>query len=51
MSDQKVVPFRRRPPSGAELEVYRRMTRSWHPDMRRLMLPEHFKHDQRGSKD
>ena len=51
MSNDKVVPFRKRPPSAVELEVYRRITRSWHPDMRRLMLPEHFKRDQRGTKD
>jgi len=45
MSDNKVVPFRKRPPSEAELEVYRRITRNWHPAVRHLMLPEHFKRD------
>ncbi len=49
MTDNKVVPFRKRPPSEAELEVYRRITRNWHPEMRRLMLPEHFKRDQSGA--
>ena len=46
MTDQKVIPFRKRPPSEAELEMYRQITRNWHPEMRRLMLPEHFKRDQ-----
>ena len=50
MSDRKVVPFRKRPPCEAELEVYRRMTRNWHPDMRRRLLPEHFRHDKADSK-
>lgn len=46
MSDAKVIPFRKRPPSEAELEAYRRVTRNWHPDMRRLVFPEHFKKEQ-----
>jgi hypothetical protein len=46
MSDNKVIPFRKRPPSKCELDVYRRITRNWHPEMRRSVLPEHFKHDQ-----
>jgi hypothetical protein len=46
MSDDKVIPFRKRPPSEAELETYRRVTRNWHPEMRRLMFPEHFKKEQ-----
>ena len=46
MSEQKVVPFRKRPPSQAELEAYRRVTRNWHPEMRRLVFPEHFQQDQ-----
>jgi hypothetical protein len=50
MSDRKVLPFRKRPPSEEELEVYRQITRNWHPEMRRTMLPEHFKRDQRGAK-
>jgi hypothetical protein len=47
MSDQKVIPFRPRSRqlSEAELEVYRHITREWHPEMRRLMFPEHFAHD------
>ena len=45
MNDEKVVPFRKRPPSEAELEMYRRVTQNWHPEMRRLMFPEHFRHD------
>jgi hypothetical protein len=49
MSDErKVIPFRKRPrpPSEAELEVYRQMTRNWSPQMRRLMFPEHFEKDE-----
>jgi len=42
----KVIPFRKRPPSEAELEVYRRMTRAWAPALRQLMFPEHFQHEQ-----
>jgi len=45
MSDSTVIPFRKRPPSEQELEMYRKMTRNWHPEMRQLMFPEHFKHD------
>jgi len=46
-----VVPFRKRRPSEAELEVYRRITRGWHPELRRLMFPEHFKHDSGRAQD
>jgi hypothetical protein len=45
MSDSNVIPFRKRPPSENELEIYRKITRNWHPEMRALMFPEHFKHD------
>jgi hypothetical protein len=27
------------------MEHYRTMTRSWHPQMRQLFFPEHFKRD------
>ena len=50
MTDRKVVPFRKRPPSESELEAYRRITRNWHPEMQRLMFPEHFKRDQSDAK-
>ncbi|HYX74349.1 MAG TPA: hypothetical protein VE819_06675 [Steroidobacteraceae bacterium] len=43
MSDSKVVPFRRRPVSEAELEVYQRITRHWSPTLRQKLSPEHFK--------
>ncbi len=33
-----VIPFRRRPVPGIEVEVYKRMTRSWSPELRRLMF-------------
>jgi hypothetical protein len=51
MSDRKVIPFRKRPPSEIELEVYRQITRGWRPEMRQLMFPEHFKHDQGAAED
>jgi len=44
-----VVPFRKRPPSTPELEVYRQMTRHWAPELKQLMFPEHFKRDQEDS--
>jgi len=43
VSDSKVVPFRRRPVSKAELEAYQRMTRHWSPTLRQKMSPEYFK--------
>jgi hypothetical protein len=46
MSEENVVPFRKRPPSEVELEMYRRMTRNWSSELRQLMFPEHFKRDQ-----
>jgi hypothetical protein len=45
MSDKKVVPFRKRPPSIAQLAIYRQITRHWHPEMRRAIFPEHFARD------
>jgi hypothetical protein len=50
MTDRKVIPFRKRRPSQAELEAeleaYRHMTRNWHPQMRRLVFPEYFEKEQ-----
>ena len=46
MSDNKVVPFRRRPPSQGELEAYARMTRHWSPSLRQMMFPEYFKREE-----
>jgi hypothetical protein len=51
MSDDKVIPFRKRPPSETELQVYRQMTRNWDPALRQMMFPEHFKHDQNKNRD
>lgn len=51
MTDAKVIPFGKRPPSEAELEAYRQVTRNWHPEMRRLVFPEHFKKDQARAAD
>jgi hypothetical protein len=45
MSDSNVIPFRKRPPSELEREVYERMTRQWSPALRELMFPEHFKRE------
>jgi hypothetical protein len=45
LSDNKVVPFRKRPPSATELEVYRQITRNWSPQMKQVMFPEHFERD------
>ena len=46
MPADNVIPFRPRPPSDGELDAYRDMTRNWHPQMRELMFPRHFEHDQ-----
>jgi hypothetical protein len=35
-----VIPFRRRPPSKPELEVYRWMTRRWSTGMKILLFPQ-----------
>ena len=45
VTDRKVIPFRKRPPGVAELAMYRQITRNWHPEMRRAVLPEHFVRD------
>ena len=47
MTHDNVLPFRKRPPSKAEIEYYRMITRNWHPQMRQALFPEHFKHDAR----
>ncbi len=46
MSESKVIPFRRRPPTRVELEVYQRMTRHWSPTLRQMMFPEYFRREQ-----
>ena len=43
MSDSKVVPFRRRRASPAQLEAFQRMTRHWSPTLRQKLSPELFK--------
>jgi hypothetical protein len=45
MTDRKIIPFRKRPPSENELAVYREITRNWHREMRQLIFPEHFRLD------
>jgi hypothetical protein len=46
VDDDNVIPFRKRPPSDGEIEAYRQVTRNWSSQLRQLMFPEHFKHDQ-----
>lgn len=50
MNDSNVIPFRKRPPSDVELEVYERMTRNWHPELKQMMFPEHFKREEQRDK-
>lgn len=51
MSQDNVIPFRKRPPSESELEIYRQVTRNWSPQMRALMFPEHFKRESEALRD
>ena len=46
MDHDNVIPFRKRPPSEHELEVYRQITRNWDPALRQMMFPDHFKREQ-----
>lgn len=46
MDQNNVIPFRKRPPSDIEVETYERMTRNWHPELKQMMFPEHFKREQ-----
>jgi len=49
MSDNKVVPFRKRrcaERGDVGREMYERMTRHWHPEIKELMFPEQFKQEQ-----
>jgi hypothetical protein len=52
MSDNKVIPFRRREtkPSPNEIEMYRKMTRNWSDEMRQLMFPALFELDSNSGK-
>jgi hypothetical protein len=45
--ENNVIPFRKPPPSHAELEIYRRITRNWSPALRQMLFPEHFKQDRK----
>jgi hypothetical protein len=45
VNEDNVIPFRKRPPSEAELEIYRQITRGWHPELRKMMFPDHFRLD------
>ena len=42
VSADNVIPFRKRPPSGKEMDVYREMTRRWPDASKQFLLPEHF---------
>jgi hypothetical protein len=42
VSADNVIPFRKRPPSDKEMDVYRQMTRRWSDASKQLLLPEHF---------
>jgi len=46
MSDAKIIPFRKRPPSKPQLDIYRMMTRSWSAQMKQLMFPDYFRSEQ-----
>jgi hypothetical protein len=48
VSADNVIPFRKRPPSQPEMDVYRRMTRGWSAALRARMFPEHFRREQQG---
>jgi hypothetical protein len=41
VTDRKVIPFRKRAPSPAELLAFRHATRKWHPQMQQLLFPDH----------
>jgi hypothetical protein len=42
MSRDNIIPFRKRPPSDKEMDVYRVTTRRWSDASKQLLLPEHF---------
>lgn len=46
VGSDNVIPFRKRPPSQTEMDVYRRMTRGWSAALRQRMFPEHFRREQ-----
>ena len=52
MSDNKVIPFRRKQtrPSPLEIETYRMMTRNWSDQLRRLMFPTLFELDSKSGR-
>jgi len=47
VSQSNVIPFRKRPPSEIELEVYLRITRHWNAALKQMMFPEHYRLEQR----
>lgn len=51
MADDKVIPFRKRPPSEGEMEAYRHFTRNWSSQLRQLLFPEHFKQERDVAED
>ena len=52
MSDNKVVPFRRKQtkPSPVEIATYRMMTRNWSDQLRQLMFPMLFDLDSKSGR-
>ena len=46
LNDRKVIPFRQRAPSDAEVEIYRQMTRRWDRALRERLFPEHHRRAQ-----
>src|SRR5262249_1482922 len=50
VSSDNVIPFRKRPPSQTEMDVYRQMTRGWSAALRQRMFPGHFRRDQQGER-
>jgi hypothetical protein len=51
MSRGNVIPFRKRAPSKGELDAFRRMTRSWSPELRQLMFPRYVAQENSTPKD
>jgi hypothetical protein len=45
MDNDNVIPFRKRPPSEREMDVYRQITRCWSDASKQLLLPDHYQLD------
>jgi hypothetical protein len=53
LSTDNILPFRKRPPSDKEMDVYREVTKRWTDASRQLLLPEHYSNEwvRRGKQD